>query len=30
MVANVINDTGVIAGWGGYDRESHGFLMMPH
>ena len=28
--ANVINDAGVIAGWGRYDVESRGFLMLPN
>lgn len=28
--ANVINDTGVIVGWGRYDVESRGFILIPN
>lgn len=28
--ANVISDAGVIAGWGRFDVENRGFLMIPN
>jgi len=28
--ANVINDAGIIAGWGRFDVESRGFVMVPN